>query len=118
MAPARRCALGRRAAFRFEYPLRRCGILRQHGERPDRAAREIAAAVRAAALQRALDAVVAERAFERTDHRVGRVRPKVAVAAFAVRSQCQHECTPLTKPSLIWRRPLEDTTIHDVEAEQ
>src|SRR5437763_1520234 len=56
--------------FRLERARRRRRIFYQHRRRPDRARRKVAAAIRAASIEPRLDAVAAERALERADHRV------------------------------------------------
>ena len=68
--------------------------------RADRPGGKTAAAVRADIVQLALDAVHAERAFERTNARFRRVRRQVLVAIFAVRPKLQrHELLPLASAS-------------------
>src|SRR5262249_12406579 len=56
----------------------------------DRAPREVAAAIRAAAAELRFHAIAAEHALERADHGVGRGRRQLLVAASAVRSQRAH----------------------------
>ena len=58
--------------------------------RPDRAAYQLAAAIRAAAAQRPLGAVAAEGAFIGADADVERVGGEVAIAAFAVGPEFEH----------------------------
>jgi hypothetical protein len=104
-APLRRPALSqpilrlsRSAAGRLDLADRRSRELGQLLGRPDRAAHQLAAAVRAPAFERDLGARAAERALERADHRVRRIRRQVAVAALAARSQLQREPIPSSPP--------------------
>src|SRR5580692_6384145 len=64
---------------------------------PDRPWGKTAAAVRADIVQSGLDAVRAERAFERTDARFRRVRRQVLVAIFAVRPELQRHARPMLR---------------------
>ena len=75
--------------------------------RADRPGGKTATAVRADIVQLALDAVHAERAFERTDARFRRVRRQVLVAIFAVRPELQRHARPMlrwVRSSQIMRR--------------
>lgn len=76
-------------SLRLQYPLGRSRVFLQQPGRPDRAGREIAAAVRADAFEPAFDAVGAESAFKGADPRVRAVRREVPVAAFAVRAEVE-----------------------------
>src|SRR5208282_6796340 len=60
----------RRAALGLHLALARGRVLGELVGRPDRSAHELAAAVGTAPGERALGASLAERAFERADHRV------------------------------------------------
>ena len=74
---------------------------------PDRPWGKTAAAVRADIVQPGLDAVRAERAFERTNARLRRVRRQVLVAIFAVRPELQRHARPMlrwVRSSQIMRR--------------
>jgi hypothetical protein len=68
-------------------------MLLEHRRRADGALREIAAAVRANAVEPMLNALRAERAFERADHRVRGIGWKIFVAAFATGSELEHVWT-------------------------
>src|SRR3954447_18327990 len=78
------------ASFRLQHPPGRSRMLRQHGRRPNRAANEFAAAVRADPMQPVLDAVGAERALIGADPRLQAVRRQILVAALAVGTQFEH----------------------------
>ena len=69
---------------------RRRRIIRKLARRPYRTRREIAAAVGAYAFETVLDAIAAEGALERADHRVGGRRRQVYVAAFAAWTKFEH----------------------------
>src|SRR5262249_48185615 len=77
-------------AFRLEHALRRGREFRQLLRRPHRPWSEVAAAIGAAPAEPRLDAVAAERAFERAYHGVGRRRRQIPVAAFTIRAQRKH----------------------------
>src|SRR4051794_4385118 len=83
--------LGGAGVVGLVHALRRGGMSGQHICRANRAGREVAAAVRAGATQAGVHAFGAEGAFVGADARLGALRRQVAVAAFAVRSQGQHE---------------------------
>ena len=68
----------------------RRGMLHKQVLRTDRPQAQVAAAVGAATVREARDAVRAPRALERADVDVGRIHPEVAVAALAVGSNLQH----------------------------
>ena len=77
--------------MRFAHALPGPGELRQPIRWPDWPCHEIATAVGASAAGKAVfGAVSAERALERADQRLGRVRRQIAVAAFAVGSELEH----------------------------
>ena len=63
-------------------------------DRPDRAWRKPATAIRADIEQNLVDALGAERALERTNSRIHRVGRQVLVAIFAIGSQLQHQPVP------------------------
>src|ERR1700750_1360444 len=88
-------ALSMQAAVRLEHALARGREKRQLRCRPDRPLQCSAAALRAAALEDAVRARAAEGAFERTNHRVARIRRQVDVAAFAARLEQQHQWLPI-----------------------
>ena len=69
---------------------RRRRIVRKLAWRAHRTRREIAAAVGAYAFETVLDAIAAEGALERADHRVGGRRRQVYVAAFAAWTKFEH----------------------------
>ena len=77
---------GHALGVRLGEALARGRVLGQHRRRADRAADELAAAVRADAGEAALGAVRAERALVGADARLGGLGRQVAVTAFAVRS--------------------------------
>src|SRR5258708_36696221 len=79
-----------RATRRFVYAVRRGGMLGQRFRRPARSRYQLAAAVRAPALEDGCRARAAEGALERADERLVRLRRKVPVAAFAVGPQLEH----------------------------
>src|ERR1043165_8996492 len=87
--------LGRHAPAGLHLALGRSRKLRELLGRPHRTAHQLAAAIRAAALQPAFGAGAAEGALEGADHRLARLRRKVAVAAFAVGTQREHPQPPL-----------------------
>jgi hypothetical protein len=80
----------RRAALRLEDTSCRWRIVGELCRRPNGAGYEIAAAVRASPVKLVLGAVGAERALERADHGVGRLRRQVLVAAFAIGAEFEH----------------------------
>src|SRR5262249_24061418 len=94
-----------RSGTRFSafHALRRRRIFRKHRSGADWAWREITAAVRAHALEHAARAISTERAFERADACVAAVGRQIAVAAFAVRLEHQHQTFPAIC-SIAWRR--------------
>src|SRR5262249_18437912 len=68
----------------FEHALSRRRVLRELFSRPARTRHQLAATVRALALEYSCHARRAERAFERADERLGRVRRQILVAVFAI----------------------------------
>src|SRR5439155_22306930 len=87
------------AARRLVDPLCRRRELRELVGGPARPRHQLAAAVRARAPEHRRRARPAERALERADHGVGRVRRQIAITALAARAQLQHgylrTCTAL-----------------------
>ncbi|GAA0716615.1 hypothetical protein GCM10009105_23190 [Dokdonella soli] len=65
----------------------------EQGSRPARAAFEATAAIRADAVQAAIDAGRAKRAFERADHGIDGIRRQASAAAFAVCAEFEHGST-------------------------
>src|SRR5216683_2928830 len=95
VAPAKAGAQSRRpAALGLVDTRGGSGMLRELPGGPARPWHELAAAVRAAAVEDFCRAVAAERAFERADDRVGRLRRQVAVAAFTIRTKLEHARVP------------------------
>ena len=88
------CA-SRRTGLRPVRPLGRRRMLGEHRGRPDRARREVSAAVRADAREVPRDARRAERALVGADHRIGRVRRKRRLTALAGWSKLEHVETSL-----------------------
>src|SRR5215472_4217240 len=78
------------AAGGIEDAPRRRRVVRKLSRRPYRTRREIAAAVGAYAFKTVLDAIAAEGALERADHRVGCRWRQVYIATFAARTKFEH----------------------------
>jgi hypothetical protein len=98
--------LSGQATFRFEHALARGRKFRKLRRRPDRPPQQLAAAIRAAALQNAFGARAAEGAFERANHRVTRIRRQIDVAAFAARLQQKHFSLPIVDDRFVPREPI------------
>jgi hypothetical protein len=86
---------GPAAALRLEHAHRRWRIVGELRWRANRARDEVAAAVRATSAEPVVHAIATERALERADHRVGRRRRQIFVAAFAIGAQLEHQSTLL-----------------------
>ena len=98
LACQRGSAAGCRSASRPDNPHSRRRVDHEQAGRPDRAPDELAAAVRADAVQDVLRAVAAPGALEGADKHVRGRRVEIPVTAFAVRPQLQH-------PTSIGRHP-------------
>ncbi|CAN0623309.1 protein of unknown function [Burkholderia multivorans] len=81
---------GRRAAAGLVNAPRGCGMRGKLAGGAARARDQLAAAVRAAALQHVVRARRAERAFERADPRVAGIGRQILVAAFTTGAQFEH----------------------------
>ena len=81
-------------------PLGRWGVDCEQVGRPDGAPDELAAAIRAHAVQHVLRAVAAPGALVRADKHVRGCRVEVPVAAFAIRPQLQHMTSIDRQPRL------------------
>ncbi len=89
-----RASSGLDAALRLDLARRRSRKLGQFFRRPDRAADELATAIRTPPVQDLLGASAAERAFERAHPRLHRIGRQILVAAFAIRPQLEHRGLP------------------------
>jgi hypothetical protein len=66
-------------------------MLEQAGCRPDRARHQIAAAIGANAQQHRIGAIGTKRAFKAANARIKRISRQIAITAFAVGAQLQHQ---------------------------
>jgi hypothetical protein len=80
----------RHAALRLDDAFGRGGKFLELAGGADRPRLQFAPAIGAPAVERPLDAVAAEGAFERTDHGVARLGWQIPAAAFAIGSQFEH----------------------------
>ena len=102
---------GLRAAVRLVDALDRGRITLEHLRRPDGAMHQLAAAVGTDATHLP-GAVDAERALERADPRVGRIRRKVPIAALAAGAQFEHFAPPSNHPEGPRRHELDLVVLH------
>ena len=93
--------------MRLEDAGSRSGIFRKPVGRANRPPHELACAIRATALEHAVGACCAERAFERADEGRAGIWRQIAVAAFAIRAQFKHgKSLSKPRPGRIELRPV------------
>jgi hypothetical protein len=85
-----RPSLRRCATFGLEHPCGGARVFLKLGSGPGWAGKQLSAAVRACSRKALACAVAAERAFERTDSGIDRIRWQVAITAFTTRAHLEH----------------------------